>query len=206
MLWEKRISGRTRASILGCMPRRKDRTRFLKGPYEPPAVRIGQRVWCALRKDKVRVCNWNDGRIPWPRGRVGWGGKGAYIVTPTLVRAIRTESESALLYWFGFSRTTIGHWRRALGVPSFNEGTRQLYSLWKPVKLPDHTVCFSPAALRRMRLRGGWTMRQVAEKMGWTSVNSYGQMESGRRVRSTRPTLGRLAKVLNCSVSELLER
>jgi len=39
--------------------------------------------------------------------------------------------------------------------PTFNEGGRNLYSLWKEVKLRDNTVAFSPAALRRMRVRSG---------------------------------------------------
>jgi len=42
------------------------------------------------------------------------------------------------------------------------------------------------------------TQRRVARAMGWTSINSYGQMEKGGRWRATRETLDRLAKVFGC--------
>jgi DNA-binding XRE family transcriptional regulator len=182
-----------------------DQIRSMNGPCEPPPVRVGQRVRCVLNGPDVRVCGWGDGRIPWPLGRVGHGGKGAYVVTPELAGAIRSESAAAICYWFGVSTTTVSKWRRALGVPPFNDGTRKLYSLWKPAKLPDESVRFSPAALRRMRIAHVWTQRQTAQRMGWTSVNSYGQMESGRRRQSTLPTLRRLADVFRCPVAELLD-
>ena len=178
---------------------------MVERPYEPPAVRVGQRVRCVLRGPTVRVCGWSDGRIPWPLGRVGHGGKGAYVVTAELAAAIRNESAAAMCYWFGVGTSTVSKWRRALGVPPFNDGTRQLYSPWKPAKLPDNSVRFSPAALRRMRLARGWTQLQAATRMGWTGVNSYAQMESGRRQRSTLPTLQRLATVFRCSVDDLLD-
>ncbi len=91
------------------------------------------------------------------------------------------------------------------GRPPFNEGTRQLYSAWKPAKLPDESVRFSPASLRAMRLARGWTQWQTAKHMGWGSVNSYGKMESGRRRRSTLRPLERLAGTFVCSMDALLE-
>jgi DNA-binding Xre family transcriptional regulator len=182
-----------------------DRTQWLNGPYEPPAVRVGDRVRCVLHGSDVRVCGWGDGRIPWPLGRVGHGGKGAYVVTPELARAIRSESAAAICHWLGVGTSTVSKWRRALGVPPFNDGTRKLYSMWKPAKLPDDSVRFSPAALRRLRLARGWTQLETAQRMGWTGVNAYGQMESGRRRRSTLPTLQRLAAAFGCPVGALLD-
>jgi DNA-binding Xre family transcriptional regulator len=187
------------------MPHDAERIQLLGGPYEPPPVRVGQRLRCVLNGPDVRVCGWSDGPAPWPMGRVGHGGRGAYIITDALARAVRAESAAAISHWLGVSIGTVSKWRRALGVPPFNEGTRRLYSLWKPAKLPDEAVPFSPAALRGMRLARGWTQRQTAERMGWTSVNSYGQMESGRRRRSTLRTIERLAAVFGCSVNELLD-
>jgi hypothetical protein len=75
-------------------------------------------------------------------GRLGRGGKGAYIVTSELARAIRTESEAAVCYWWGAGITTVSKWRRGLEVDRFNEGTRRLYSLWKLETLPDRAVRF----------------------------------------------------------------
>jgi DNA-binding XRE family transcriptional regulator len=164
---------------------------------------MGQTLWCVLR-GRVRVCGWGQGRVRWPLGRAGHGGKGAYIVTPELARALRVESAAAIRYWWGVGSNTVTHWRRRLGVEQFNEGTLKLYSQWKETKLPDQAIAFSPAALRRFRLRRGLTQRQVATQMGWTSINSYGQMESGRRRRATLPTLRRLAAVLECKTPELL--
>jgi DNA-binding Xre family transcriptional regulator len=139
-------------------------------------------------------------------GRVGHGGRGAYVVTPTLVRAVRAESVAAICHWLGVGTTTVGHWRRALGVDQLNDGTRALYSLWKRSKLPDAAVAFSPAALRRTRLRRGLTQRQVATRMGWRSISAYEQMESGRRRRATPHTLRRLAAALRCRTSGLVLR
>jgi DNA-binding XRE family transcriptional regulator len=158
---------------------------------------------CVLR-GKAKVCGWSNGRIPWPIIRVGHGGKGAYAVTPELARAVRSESSAALMHWWGVGIVTVTHWRKALGVEQFNEGTRRLWSLWKERKLPDHCVTFSKATLREKRLAKGMTQRQVAAAMGWTSHNTYGQMESGGRWRATRETLERLAKVFGCRAKDLM--
>jgi DNA-binding XRE family transcriptional regulator len=176
---------------------------LLHGPYQPPSVRVGQTVTCVLR-GKAKVCRWSDGLIPWPIIRVGHGGRGAYAVTPELARAVRSESSAAVAHWWGASSVTVSLWRRALGVEQFNEGTRRLWSLWKEPKLPDTCVTFSKAALRQHRLAGGMTQRQVARAVGWNSVHTYGQMESGGRWRATRETLARLAKVLGCRAEDLI--
>ena len=97
-----------------------DRIKLWNGPYHSPPFRVGQRVRCVLNGPDVRVCRWSDGRIPWPLGRVGHGGKGAYIVTPKLAKAIQAESMVAMCHWFGISTATVNKWRRALGVASFN--------------------------------------------------------------------------------------
>jgi hypothetical protein len=54
--------------------------------------------------------------------------------------------------------------RLSVGMGRMNGGTRHLWSLWKPAKLPDRTVAFSPKALRE----SGW--RSVC-----SSVNRRGQ-------------------------------
>jgi DNA-binding XRE family transcriptional regulator len=180
--------------------------RPLIGRYESPRVPISGKLYCILRKRNLRVCGWSDGRIPWPRGRAGHGGKGAYIVTPELAEAIRRESEAAICYWWGVGIMTVCEWRRALGVERFNEGTRRLYSLWKEPKLPNRTVAFSPAALRRLRIERGLTQKEVASKMGWRSINSYGQMELGRRRRAILKTLQKLAAALGCRLAELRKK
>jgi hypothetical protein len=116
---------------------------------------------------------------------------------------VRNESEAAICYWWGVCTATAQKWRRRLGVGRMNGGTRHLWSLWKPAKLPDRAVEFSPKALRKRRLACGLTLRQVALAMGWNSLNTYGQMESGSRTRALPETLRQLAKVLGCGINDL---
>jgi DNA-binding XRE family transcriptional regulator len=186
-------------------PPEEKRLQLVHGPYQPPPVRVGQTMTCVLR-GKAKVCRWSDGPIPWPIIRVGHGGRGAYAVTPELARAVRSESSAAVAHWWGAGSVTVTGWHRALGVEQFNEGTRRLWSLWKEPKLPDTCVTFSKAALRQHRLAKGMTQLQVARAVGWNSVHTYGQMESGGRWRATRETLGRLAKVFDCRAEELIVR
>jgi len=165
---------------------------------------VGSEVACLLR-GRAKVCGWSRGPIHWPLIRVGHGGKGAILMTEELARAVRHESQAALSHWWGVCTTTVTHWRRKLGVDQFNEGTRRLWSLWKEPKLPDGALTISKPALRRMRLARGLSQRQVAAAMGWNSVNSYGQIESGGRHRATPLTVVKLAQALECSAKELLE-
>jgi hypothetical protein len=49
-------------------------------------------------------------------------------VTEELVRAIRTESATALKHWFGVSPHTVWSWRRAFGVSQWGTaGSKQLH-------------------------------------------------------------------------------
>jgi len=162
-----------------------DRATLLGGPYRSPKVEIGQKLSCEIR-GTVKVDDWSRGHIPWPLAKLNNGGKGAYIICGDLAKAIKTESMSAVCHWWGAGSTTVSLWRRALGVKQFNEGTMALWSQWRPVKLPhgsadEPVVAFSPKKLRARRLKLGLTLREVAERMGWTSNNTYQQLEAGRR-------------------------
>lgn len=201
----KRRSATLKTHLGGKIPKLPDdqRLQLLHGPYTPPATRVGKPITCVLR-GKANVCGWSNGPIPWPVIRAGHGGKGAYAVTPELARAVRCESSAAIMHQWGVGLVTVTRWRKALGVEQFNEGTRKLWSLWKEPKLPDHCVAFSKGALRERRLTKGMTQTEVAKRMGWNSVNSYGQMETGGRWRSTRKTLDRLAKVFGCRTDDLI--
>jgi hypothetical protein len=90
----------------------------LHGTYNPPAVRIGQRVFCRVRYKWCRVTSFTDAPISWPRGQpLKQRGGGGLIVDATLERAIRTESAESLEHFFGVSGGVVWRWRKAFGIP-----------------------------------------------------------------------------------------
>jgi hypothetical protein len=109
--------------------RNHERVRLLFGPYTPPRLIKGDKVFCHFRDKLVSIIGWSDGRISWPRccpvGDRG-GGKGL-LVDDELLRAVRHESATAVAYWWGVSESTAQRWRRAFDVRRMeNEGTRRL--------------------------------------------------------------------------------
>ncbi len=104
-----------------------DRFKLLFGPYAAPRFEYGQAMDCAIR-GSVIACGLSSGRIPWPVGKRHRGARARFfIVTGDLERAIRAESNLAICYWWGVSELTVTTWRRELGVPRVNEGTRRLH-------------------------------------------------------------------------------
>jgi hypothetical protein len=90
----------------------------LRGTYNPPAVRIRQRVFCRVRHKWCRVTCFTDAPISWPRGQpLKQRGGGGLIVNATLERAIRTESAESLRHFFGVTRGVVWRWRKAFGIP-----------------------------------------------------------------------------------------
>jgi len=99
------------------------RHRLHFGPYATPRFRIGQRVE-DLRRGTVRIVGLSDGPIPWPIG-FGPGGR-SLVLYRGLARAVKRETEAAIMHWFGVGPSTVRKWRRALNVPRWNEGDLQL--------------------------------------------------------------------------------
>src|SRR3954468_22874199 len=108
------------------MPRRAtpapagpDPTALIGGPSRAPRAGGGAAPPCLYRDADVVVTSVSAARIPWPRCRrkegVGGGGSGL-LVDETPVRAIKTESAAALMYWFGIANSTVWLWRKAFGV------------------------------------------------------------------------------------------
>lgn len=95
---------------------RNPRPRLI-GTYASPQVRKGDTVTCLLRDRECVVTGVHGGRIPWPRvqPRGTRGGSGLWVCEE-LLRAVRTESAEALVYWFGVSPGTVWRWRKAFGV------------------------------------------------------------------------------------------
>src|SRR5262245_40153949 len=109
------------------MPAPDPRLALVAGPYRPPPCKPGDKLLCALRDRLVVVKKVTGARVPWPATNSGRGGRYAPIVTEELARAIRTESNQAVAYWFGLSPGTVTRWRRLLGVPRTTPGTARLY-------------------------------------------------------------------------------
>jgi len=43
------------------------RVKLLFGPYQAPALRVGDRDVCLYKDSQVVVTSWSDARISWPR-------------------------------------------------------------------------------------------------------------------------------------------
>ena len=107
-----------------------DRLRLLHAPYNPPPLKHGDRTTCLCRDRDVVITSWTDARISWPRCRANQhrGGYPGLLVNDELLRAIRTESEVAIMHWFGVSMITVWKWRKAFGISRLGtEGSRRLH-------------------------------------------------------------------------------
>ena len=81
--------------------RADDRVQPLRGLYEAPPLRVGDRASCLFRDCDVVVTGWTDARISWPRCRPLDVRRShpSLLVNEDLARAIRQESAAALTYW-----------------------------------------------------------------------------------------------------------
>jgi len=75
----------------------------------------------------VTIVGMTDAPIPWPIGKRGRAR--SRVVYQGLARAVRNESNQAMCRAWGVTPQTVSKWRKALGVPQENDGTRRLHSL-----------------------------------------------------------------------------
>ena len=106
----------------------RDRVQLRAGPYKSPSIPIGTIISCESRDTDVIVIDYSDAKIPWPIGRRPRLGAKSLIVFGDLAEAVKQESCLAVAHWFGVSTQTVTVWRRNLGVPAVNPGTRALKS------------------------------------------------------------------------------
>src|SRR5262245_10036279 len=114
---------------MASIPMDAARTTLLFGPYTPPPLKVGDRLFCHYRDAEVVVYDWSTAPAPWPLCyQVGSGGAGkGILVDDELARAIRHESAAAVQHWWGVCQTTVCKWRAALGVWRVDaEGSRRL--------------------------------------------------------------------------------
>lgn len=167
-----------------------DKTALLFGPYRPPAVQVGDRVFCLLRGAEVVVYDWTLAPIPWPlcylAGTRAFG-KG-FLSDEDMVRAVRNESSCAVQHWWGVSRKAVNNWRRALGVHRTEpEGSRRLIRQAALGGLNARRK-HSPAAVRiwgpeEIELLGRLSDAEVARRTGRT-LKAVTMM---RRLRESPP-------------------
>jgi hypothetical protein len=150
----------------------------LHGVYRTPRFRLGAKVNCLVRGELTTV-GMTDARIPWPLGRRG-PGPNSLVVYGDLARAIRRESVSAIGHWFGVHDLTVWKWRKALGVPERNYGTRKL---WEAASNAGYYlngvkagVAKARDPVRRAKIaaskRGKRRPRHVVEKVGSAHLGS----------------------------------
>ena len=104
----------------------EERHRLIAGPYVAPKVEQGEQMLCALH-GAVTVSGWSEAPLPWPVHRA-LHIRTSLIVSEELVRALRTESVTAVSYWWNISVPTVKRWKRALGIGR-TEGSQRLRQL-----------------------------------------------------------------------------
>jgi hypothetical protein len=143
----------------------------LHGSYRTPRFRLGAKVKCRVRGE-LTIVGVTDAPIPWPLGKHGRSTK-SLVVYGDLARAIRLESVSAICHWFGVHDVTVWKWRKALGVPERNYGTRKLWealaatgSYWNGIRAG---IARAGDPIRRAKiataLRGRRRPKSVVEKV-----------------------------------------
>lgn len=122
-----------------CLLPDEERYSLIAGPYVAPDVRPGDWLMDEER-GMVEVGGYTQkARIPWPR--IKKTGRASLILCGDLVRAVRTESALAIKYWWNVGDPVVARWRKLLGVgQTTGAGTRRLYQLYKPRKLPNDVV------------------------------------------------------------------
>ena len=115
-----------------------DKYDLLGGPYVVPTVRINDRLQ-SIDGPVVVVALSKAPIGPWPLWRHDSqpGGKPLPVLYGDLIRAIQTETATAVAHWWGVDRKLVSRWRHQLGVPRFNAGTKARWDALAPEKLTD---------------------------------------------------------------------
>lgn len=110
---------------------------LLGKPYRAPQCEEGDMLFCEHNDGDILVAGITEAPIPWPAYVTPINPRLIPILTGDLTRAVRTESAASVAYWWGVSRYTVRRWRRRLGVPRMNEGTKALWRQLASSKLTD---------------------------------------------------------------------
>lgn len=160
--------------------RREDNTPATKAAaYSPPRVQIGEEIQCEIR-GLVTVVDWSDRPgIMWPRCGPprGTRGRRGLIVSGDLTRALRTETQQAVMDIWGVSQITVSRWKVAIGAPHTTDGTRAAHSI----------NCLGKWAAGKMPTTGESLARWRAENPGANTRPDAWRPEEMELLRSTTP-------------------
>ena len=116
----------------------------------------------------------------WPIGRRPRLGAKSLIIFGDLAKAVKQESCLAVAHWFGVSTQTVTVWRRNLGVPAVNPGTRALKS----------DYFFEPWAMKAKKK--SWAKGQDPERCAKIAASSVGKKRPPHVIEAMR--IGRTGK------------
>jgi DNA-binding Xre family transcriptional regulator len=168
------------------------------GPYHPPRVRRGGKLFCE-HYGTVKVVKFSDGPIPWPLYcPTGRGGR-AFVLCGDLVRAIRHEAAGAVALAWGVWPNTIVRWRKILGVKQYNTGTQNLFLKYQGKALtPEMSVI--ARTFRTVRQETEWARQRreqgLTRQRVWTPeedlmLGTMSDTELARRLQCAVSTVAR---------------
>lgn len=97
-------------------------------------------------------------------------------MTEELARALATESNQAIAYWWGVNAHTVSVWRKALGIPRATPGTSRLHR--------DSFAEINTPAIQRLRAERCYTPEAIAKRAAKWSAAHRGRPffdQTGRR-------------------------
>jgi len=141
-------------------------------------------------RGELKIVGISDARIPWPLATVARGEK-SLVVYDDLARAMYRESVTAICHWVGVHPVTVWKWRKVLGVPERNHGTRKLWeantsagTFWNGVKAG---VAKARDPVRRAKLaavhRGKRKMSDAVEKVRRSHIGTKRSAETCQKMR-----------------------
>ncbi len=104
------------------------------------------------------------------------------ILCGDLVRAVRVESEIAVMHHWGVSANTVWEWRRALGVPAINHGTQRLLIEYAAETLTPEVRAMADEAKRSPEYRA--LRREMMTGRPAHPKAAAGLLEAARRPKS----------------------
>ncbi len=164
---------------------------LVAGPYRTPRCRIGGKFPCVINGTRT-VVGITKAPIPWPYARAVKGNRQLFV-SGGLERAIRKESQQAVVYHWGVSRWWVGICRRKLGVPRMTEGTTARWHELVNQRLAERSGCYAPRKETQNRARQillrhsrGEAVSEVARACGVSKQYVYQLIQRDRRSRASR--------------------